>query len=102
MDFTHTLEELKVQGAELVEKVKELIHEGTVRRIIIKDGSGHTFMEIPLSLAAIGVIAVPILSALGALAAMAADFTVVIERTEPRAGAASASSSPSGPPPPAV
>src|SRR4051794_35636161 len=101
MDFTHTLEELKVQGAELVDKVKELIHEGTVRRIIIKDGAGNTFMEIPLSLAAIGVIAVPILSALGALAAMAADFTVVIERSEPRSGAAGATSS-TGTPPPAA
>ncbi len=82
MDIPHKIEELKVEAGELVDKVKDLIHEGSVRRIIIKDASGHTFMELPLSVAAIGVIAVPVLTALGALAAMVADFTVVIERTE--------------------
>jgi hypothetical protein len=99
MDFSRNLEELKVQGAELADKVKDLIHEGTVRRIIIKDAAGHTFMEIPLTLAAIGVIAVPILTAIGALAAMAADFTVVIERTEPGAPAADPGPAPASPPP---
>lgn len=98
MDFSHNLEQLKVQGAELADKVKELIHEGTVRRIIIKDASGHTFMEIPLTLAAIGVIAVPILTAIGALAAMAADFTVLIERSEPPAAPADAGPAPGTPP----
>jgi hypothetical protein len=82
MDIPRKIEELKVEAGELVDKVKELIHEGSVRRIIIKDASGHTFMELPLSIAAIGVIAVPVLSALGALAAMVANFTVVVERTE--------------------
>ena len=74
MDFPHNFEELKVQAGELVEKVKELIHEGNVRRIIIRDESGHTFMELPLTVAAVGVIAVPVLAALGALAAMVAKF----------------------------
>ncbi len=83
MDFPHNIEELKVQAGELVDKIKELIHEGNVRRIIIKEPSGHTFMEIPLSVAAIGVVAVPVLTAVGALAAMAAKFTVVVERSEP-------------------
>lgn len=80
MDFPHVLEELKVQAGDLAGKVKELIHEGNVRRIIIKEPSGHTFMEIPLNFAAIGVIAAPVLTAIGALAAMAGDFHVVIER----------------------
>ena len=80
MDIPQTFEELKIQAGELGGKVKELIHEGNVRRIIIKDPSGHTFMEIPLTVAAIGVIAVPLLSAIGALAAMASDFKVVVER----------------------
>jgi Domain of unknown function (DUF4342) len=80
------IEEIKVQGRELVEKVKELIHESNVRRIIIKDEKGHTFVEIPLSVAAIGVIGAPILAGIGAIAAMVAHFTVVVERsdTEPR------------------
>ena len=83
MEFPRNIEELKVQAGELVDKVRELIHEGNVRRIIIKEPSGHTFMESPLSVAAIGVVAVPVLTAVGALAAMVAKFTVVVERSEP-------------------
>ena len=85
MDIPHVFEEFKVQAAELGEKVKELLHEGNVRRIIIKDSSGHTFMEIPLTFAAVGAIAAPILTAIGALAAMVADFPLVVERAEPTA-----------------
>jgi hypothetical protein len=85
MEIPHNFEELKVQASELGEKVQELIHEGNVRRIIIKDASGHTFMEIPLTIAAVGVIAVPVLAAIGALAAMASDFKIVIERNPPSA-----------------
>ena len=96
MDFPHTFEELKVDAGQLVDKVKEAIHEGNVRRIIIKDGSGHTFMELPLTVAAIGVIAAPVLAAIGALAAMAADFTVVIERNAPVVPASSGPTSPGG------
>ncbi len=93
VDFTHTVEEFKIQAGELVDKVKELIHEGNVRRIIIKDPSGHTFMELPLSVTAIGVIAAPLLAAIGALAAMVGNFTVVIERNpEPPAPGAAAPS----------
>src|SRR5580700_11179203 len=79
-------EEIKVLGNELADKVKALIHEGNVRRVIIKNEQGHTFMEIPVTVAAIGAIFAPILAAVGALAAMAARFTVVVERTaEPEA-----------------
>ena len=88
MDFPQRIEELKIQAGELVDKIKELIHEGNVRRIIIKDTSGHTFMEIPLTVAAVGVVAAPIVAALGALAAMIADFRVVIEREPPVPGSA--------------
>ena len=77
------IEEIKVQSRELVEKVKSLIHESNVRRIIIKDEKGHTFVEIPLSIAAIGVIGAPILAGIGAIAAMVAHFTVVVERSAP-------------------
>jgi hypothetical protein len=74
-------EEVKVLGNELVDKVKALIHEGNVRRIIIKDEHGHTFVEIPVSVAAVGAVFAPILAAVGALAAMAAKFTIVVEKT---------------------
>ena len=50
-------EEVKVQAKDLVDKVQDFIHEGNVRRIIIKDERGHTFLEIPLTIAAIGVVA---------------------------------------------
>ncbi len=85
-------EELKVLGKDLVAKVGELLHEGNVRRLIIKDDKGHTFMEVPLAVAAIGAIVAPVLAALGALAGMAAHFTVGVERAveEP----------PAAPPPP--
>jgi hypothetical protein len=76
-------EEIKVQAKDLVDKVQEFIHEGNVRRIIIKDERGHTFLEIPLTIAAIGVIAAPVLAAIGGIAALVANFTLVIERTEP-------------------
>jgi hypothetical protein len=85
MDIPHVFEEFKVQAAELGDKVKDLLHEGNVRRIIIKDSSGHTFMEIPLTIAAVGAIAAPVLTAIGALAAMVADFHLVVERSEPTA-----------------
>jgi hypothetical protein len=73
-------EELKVRGKDLAEKVKALIHEGNVRRLVIKDDNGHTFMEIPVAIAAIGTVAAPLLAAIGALAGMVAHFTVVVER----------------------
>jgi hypothetical protein len=85
MDIPKNFEELKVQAGQLADKVQELIHEGNVRRIIIKDPSGHTFMEIPLTIAAVGVIAVPVLAAIGALAAVASDFRIVVERNPPDA-----------------
>jgi hypothetical protein len=79
-----TLEEFKVLGKELVDKVHEIIHEGNVRRIIIKDDHGHTFMEIPLTVAAIGVVAAPVLAAVGAIAVHLAHFTIVVERIDPQ------------------
>src|SRR5579862_5742971 len=77
-------EEIKVLGNELVDKVKALIHEGNVRRIIIKNEQGHTFVEIPVTVAAVGAVFAPILAAVGALAAMAAKFTIVVEKTAPQ------------------
>jgi hypothetical protein len=75
-------EEVKVQAQDLVGKVKELIHEGNVRRVIIKDDHGATFMEVPLSVATLGVIAAPVLAAVGAIATALSHFTVVVERSE--------------------
>ncbi|MGD0361584.1 MAG: DUF4342 domain-containing protein [Bryobacteraceae bacterium] len=83
-NFHVTMEEIKVLGKELVDKVQEIIHEGNVRRIIIRDDHGHTFMEIPLTVAAIGAVVAPVLAAVGAIAAHLAHFTLVVERFQPQ------------------
>lgn len=80
-------EHFKVAGKDLVAKVQELIHEGNVRRIIVKDEQGHTFMEIPLTVAAVGAIVAPLLAALGAIATVVGKFDIVVERTAKARGA---------------
>ncbi|HUE22523.1 MAG TPA: DUF4342 domain-containing protein [Bryobacteraceae bacterium] len=82
-NFHVNLEEFKVLGKELVDKVQEMIHAGNIRRIIIRDDHGHTFIEIPLTVAAIGAVIAPVLAAVGAIAAHLAHFTIVVERVQP-------------------
>lgn len=77
------VEEIQVLGRDLVEKVTSLIHEGNVQRIIIRDTQGNTFLEIPVTVAAVGVVLAPVLAALGALSALVAKFTIVVERRPP-------------------
>ncbi|MGO9260320.1 MAG: DUF4342 domain-containing protein [Bryobacteraceae bacterium] len=83
-------EQVKVHAGDLADKVKELIHEGNVRRIIIKDEGGHTFVEIPLSVATVGVVLAPILAAVAAIATVVSHFDVVVERAAPAARPAAA------------
>jgi hypothetical protein len=75
-------EEHQVSGEGLVAKVKELVHEGNVRRIIIKNPEGQTFVEIPLTLGVVGAVLAPVWAGIGAIAALVADFTIVVERIE--------------------
>lgn len=75
-------EEVKVAGRDLVDKVKALFQEANIHRVIIKNEEGHTLIEVPVSIAAIGAIAAPVLAAVGAIAAMVAHCTIVIERRE--------------------
>ncbi len=81
-DFKVVYEEFKVRGKELVDRVGELIHEGNVRRIIVKDEKGNTFVEIPLTVATVGAVAAPVLAGLGAIAALIAHFTIGVEKVE--------------------
>ena len=74
-------EEIKVLSHELADRVKQLIHEGNVRRIIIKDEKGNTFVEIPVSVAAVGAVLAPVVAAVAAIATMAARFTIVVEKS---------------------
>ena len=78
--FNTIIEEIKVLSHELAEKVKALIHEGNVSRIIIKDEHGNTFVEIPVTVAAVGAVFAPVLAAVAAIAAMASKFTIVVEK----------------------
>ena len=84
MAFHDFAEEVQVLGRDLVEKVKSLIHEGNVRRIIVRDEHGNTFIEIPITVAAVGAVLAPVLAAVGAISALVAKFTVVIVRSEPK------------------
>jgi len=72
-------EKIQLTGDRLVETVKKLVHEGNVRKLIIRDGD-RVVMEIPLTVAAVGVLAAPILAAIGAFAALASDYTLEVER----------------------
>lgn len=74
-------EELQVMGEQLLSKVKELIHEGNVRRIIIKQ-DGNTIMEFPLAVGVISVIAAPVLVAVGAIGALIAQCSIEVVRSE--------------------
>jgi hypothetical protein len=84
MAFQDFVEEIQVLGRDLVDKVRGLIHEGNVQRIIVRDEHGNTFVEIPVTVAAIGAILAPLLAALGAISALVAKFTIVVVRTEPK------------------
>ncbi|MGL4610878.1 MAG: DUF4342 domain-containing protein [Trueperaceae bacterium] len=76
------VEEFKVSGEAVVSKVKELVHEGNVRRITIKNEEGKTLFEIPLVVGVIGALLLPQLAALGAVGALIARLTMTIEREE--------------------
>lgn len=74
--------EYRVRGDNLVAKIKEIIHEGNVRRIIIKNGEGKTLVEVPLTIGVVGAVLAPVWAAIGAIAALAADLRIVVEKTE--------------------
>ncbi len=73
-------EEFKVNGEELMAKVKQLVHEGNVRRIIIKNKEGKTLVELPLTIGVVGVVLAPFFAAVGAIAALVTECTIVVIR----------------------
>lgn len=81
--FDGVFEQFRVSGKELSAKVRELIHQGNVRRIIVRDDRGHTFMEIPLTVAGIEAIAAPVLAAVAAMATLVSNFDILLERAAP-------------------
>ncbi len=77
----HT-EEFQVRGEEIVSKIKELLHEGNIRRVIIKNEDGRTMIDIPLTIGVVGVLVAPQLAAIGAIAALLAHGTIVVEKVD--------------------
>ena len=76
-------EEFRVEGEKIIAKIKELLHEGNIRKVIIKDKDGKVLMEIPVTIGVVGVLIAPQLAALGAIAALLSEATVVVEKAEP-------------------
>lgn len=85
-ESTASAEVHHVKGEQLIAKVRELAHKGSMRRIIIKTSEGHTILEIPLALGVAAMLLNPTLVAVAAIAALAADYTVVGEQTEEGVG----------------
>jgi Domain of unknown function (DUF4342) len=77
-----TKESFTMTGESLLKKVKELIEEGNVRKIIIKDKSGKEIMTFPLTVGVVGAVLAPVLAAVGALAALIGECTITVEREE--------------------
>lgn len=75
-------EEHKVSGRNLLDRVKQIIHEGNVRRITIKNTEGKSVLVIPLTIGVVGAVLLPVFAAVGAVAALAADYTLVVERND--------------------
>ncbi len=75
-------EEFRVEGEKMVAKIKELLHEGNIRKLIIKDKDGRTLIEIPLTIGVVSAILLPVWAAIGAIAALVAEATIVVEKTE--------------------
>ena len=75
-------EEFTVSSDDLIQRVKELLHEGNVTRIIVKDVNGKVLLEIPATVGVIGAVIAPWLAALGVIAALATKCRIVVERRE--------------------
>lgn len=75
-------EEFKIDGEKLIAKIKELLHEGNIRKLIIKDKEGKVLMEIPMTFGVMGALLAPQLAAIGAIAALVSEATLVVEKSE--------------------
>jgi hypothetical protein len=76
------VEEHKVTGDELVHKVRQIVHEGNIRKISIKTEGGNTLLEFPLTIGVVGAVLLPVWAALGAAAALITDCTIAVEKVE--------------------
>jgi hypothetical protein len=74
-------ESCKVRGEDLLKRVKEIVHEGNVRRVVIRQGP-RTVVEFPVTVGVVGAVAAPVLAALGAAAALLTECTIEVERED--------------------
>jgi hypothetical protein len=81
VETIHT-DEFRMTGDTVIAKVKELVHEGNVRRITVKNDEGHTIVVFPLTAGLVGVVLLPMWAALGAVLALAANYTLLVERVD--------------------
>lgn len=79
-DKNNSEESFKVSSSEIVEKIKQIVKEGNARRIIIKNEKGDTVMEFPVTAGVIGIVIAPMLAAVGAIAALMTNATVIVVR----------------------
>ncbi|MES2646350.1 MAG: DUF4342 domain-containing protein [Bacteroidota bacterium] len=75
-----TFESFKIEGENLVKKIKELIEEGNIRKITIHDKDGKELMSFPLTIGVVGAVFLPVLAAVGALAALITECSITVER----------------------
>ena len=75
-------EEYSVSGEKLVAQIKDLVHEGNIRRIIINNEEGKTLIEIPLTPGVVGAVLLPVWAAIGTIAALVADLTIIVEKVD--------------------
>ena len=75
-----TREEHKVSGDKVLGKIRELVHQGNVRRLIIKNDEGKSLIEVPLSIGVVGAVLAPVWAAIGAIAALVSDCSIEVER----------------------
>ncbi len=100
---TDRVQEFSVSGDQLLARFKEIVHEGNIRRVTIKNEDGKTLIEIPLTLGVVGAALLPVFAAIGAVAALATRCTIVVERTDdapatPPSADPTVTSTPSEPP----
>ena len=79
-DKEKIVEEIKVSGEQLLKKVNELIKEGNVRKVTIKDKNGNVILSFPLTFGVVGAVLAPLLAAVGAAAALITECTISVER----------------------
>lgn len=75
-------EQYQLTGEDVIEKIKQIVHEGNVRRVLVKNAEGHVIVEFPLTVGVVGAALVPMWAALGAIVALVTDCTIEIEKKD--------------------